>query len=131
MSQQPDMEYIKRLAEEYKRSKDGLEAMEKRHNDMKKELSNFVDTLGFEDDKGHRWLKVGDMELKRERRVSRSFNASAAETWAKENNHWDSVKEVIEVVSEEKILGLAWSNKELSDTVSEFYTEKETWAFKV
>ena len=125
-----DMEHIKRLAEEFKRSKETLELMEKRHNDMKKQLSEAVDTMGYEDDKGHRWLKVGDMELKRERRVSRSFDLAAAERWARDNGYWDDVKEVIEVTNEGNMLRLAWDNKDLADTVTGFYTEKETWAFK-
>lgn len=126
-----DLDHIQRLAEEFKRSKEALEALEKRHNEMKKQLSEAVDTMGYEDDKGHRWLKVGDFELKRERRVSRSFDLAAAERWARENGYWDDVKEIIEVTNEGNMLRLAWENKDLADTVTGFYTEKEVWAFKV
>lgn len=126
-----DQVHLERLAEEFKRNKEAIEIMEKRQSDMKKQLLEAVEVFGITDDKGHQWLKLGSHEIKRERRVSRSFNAPAAEAWAKENDYWDSVKEVIEVASEEKVLGLAWANKELSDIVSDFYTEKETWAFKL
>lgn len=128
--QQFDEAHTARLIEEFKKSKETLDILEKRQNEMKKQLMDLVIAHGYEDDKGHQWLKVGDTELKRERRVSRSFNSAAAEAWAKANGHWDAVKEVIEVVSEEKVLGLAWSDKELSDVVGDFYAEKETWAFK-
>lgn len=125
-----DATYLERLAEEYRRSKETLDAIEKRTNAIKKELSEAVDTFGDEDEKGHKWLKVGDTTLKRERRVSVSFDAKNAEEWARENGHWDNVKEVVEVLSEDKLLGLAWDDKALDEVVRGFYVEKETWAFK-
>lgn len=125
-----DQAYLERLAEEYKRSKETLAMVEKRTNDMKKELSVAVEKFGDSDDKGHLWLTVGDMVLKREKRVSRSFDATAAELWAKEKGLWEDVKDVIEVMSEDKLLGLAWNNKELEETIMTFYVEKESWAFK-
>lgn len=127
---QPDNAYLERLAEEYKKSKDTLALIEKRTNDMKKELSVAVEQFGTPDDKGHLWLTVGDLNLKREKRVSRSFDATAAENWAKEKGLWDDVKDVIEVMSEDKLLGLAWSDKSLEETIMTFYVEKESWAFK-
>lgn len=125
-----DQAYLERLAEEYKRSKETLTMVEKRTNDMKKELSVAVEKFGDPDDKGHLWLTVGDMVLKREKRVSRSFDATSAELWAKEKGLWEDVKDVIEVMSEDKLLGLAWNNKELEETIMTFYVEKESWAFK-
>ena len=128
--EQPDTAYLERLAEEYKKSKDTLALIEKRTNDMKKELSVAVEKFGTPDDKGHLWLSVGDLNLKREKRISRSFDSASAEQWARDNGYWDDVKEVIEVLSEDKILGLAWSDKSLEETIMEFYIEKESWAFK-
>lgn len=128
--EQPDVAYLERLAEEYRKSKDTLTLIEKRTNDIKKELSVAVEKFGDADDKGHLWLTVGDMILKREKRVSRSFDATSAENWAKEKGIWDDVKDVIEVMSEDKLLGLAWNNKELEETIMAFYVEKESWAFK-
>lgn len=122
--------HLQRLIEEYKKSKEALEQLEKRQNLMKKELTQAIEEKGYTDDKGHVWLKVGPYEIKRERRVSRSFDTKAAEDWARANGMWDSVKEVIEVLSEERLLALAWEDKSLNETVSTFYVEKETWAFK-
>jgi hypothetical protein len=122
--------HIERLAEEFKKSKETIEILEKRHNDMKKQLSEAVSLFGYTDDKGHQWLKAGAYELKRERRVARSFDITAAEAWARTNGLWDEVKEIVEVTSEANLLRLAWDHKEYMDTVSEFYVEKESWAFK-
>jgi hypothetical protein len=130
-SNELDLEYVKRLAEEYKNSKQILEDIEKRTNGLKKELADIVIEHGVADDKGHMWVQVGDVKLKRERRVSRSFDTESARAWAEENGHWDEVKEVVEVISEDKMLGLAWTNKDLASTIQGFYVEKESWAFKV
>jgi len=85
-----DESYLERLAEEYKKSKELQEQVEKRTNAIKKELSEAVETHGTPDDKGHLWLKVGEASL----------------------------------------IGLAWKDESLAEKVREFYTEKETWAFK-
>lgn len=130
---QPDEgkeKYIERLVEEFKRSKDFMEKEEKRLSSMKKELSEYVDQNGVEDHNGHRWLKIGNFEIKRERRVSRSFNSTKAKEWADENGFTEQVTETVVVLSEEKMLALAWDNKDLAPIIQSFYEEKETWAFK-
>ena len=129
--QEPNLQYLARLAEEYKRSKETLTEIEKRTNGLKKELSDFVDANGIPDDKGHLWFTAGDVNLKRERRVSRSLDRLAAEQWAVENGYWDVVKEVVEVLDEDKLLGLAWTNKALEEIIQSFFVEKENWAFKL
>lgn len=93
-------------------------------------MSSLVEQHGTADDSGHVWLSLGGWELKRERRVSKSFNSAQAEEWAREQGLWDDVKEVVERISEDKLLGLAWNDKTLLPTLQTFYTEKETWAFK-
>lgn len=125
-----DDAYMVRLVEEFKRSKEFMEREEKRLSAMKKELSEYVEANGEVDNNGHRWLKVGDFELKRERRVSRSFNRAKAEQWVDENGYWEVVGETVTVLSEDKLLALAWEDKSLEPTIQAFYEEKETWAFK-
>lgn len=127
-----DENYYTKLADDFKKQKAFGAEIEKRLEAMKKELTAAVEKYGQPDSSGHIWLKVGDIELKRERRVSRSFDANAAEAWAKENGLWEELKQVvvIESISEDALLGYAWKNKDVSDTVQGFYVEKETWAFK-
>lgn len=125
----PD-DYYERLAEEFKKSKEAIDTLTKRQNAMKAELVEAIKAKGYEDDKGHLWYKAGATEMKYERRVSRSFNAEAAEQWARENGLWDDLKKVVELLDEDKLLGYAWNHKEHEDTIQNFYAEKETWAFK-
>jgi Cu2+-containing amine oxidase len=107
-----------------------LEQTQKRADALKAELTEMLVAYGNPDEKGNIWIDLGDLELKRERRVSKSFNSSAAEAWAKENGYWDTVKEVVEVLSEDKLLGLAWNSEDIQEKVKTFYVEKETWALK-
>lgn len=124
-------DYYERLVQEFKKSKEAIESLTKRQNEMRNELVKAIQDNGYEDDKGHLWYEVGSMELKYERRVSRSFNSEAAEQWAKELGIWDDIKKVIETIDEDKLLGYAWNHNEVEDTIQEFYTEKESWALKV
>ena len=124
------IDYYERLAQEFKKSKEAIDMLTKRQNDMKAELIEAVKEQGYEDDKGHKWFKVGDIELKYERRVSRSFNESGAENWAHETGRWDDLKRIVELLDEDKLLALAWENNDVAETIQEFYVEKETWAFK-
>lgn len=130
MSEQFDESYYTKMVEEFVSQKKLLSQLEARVDKLKKELSTVVEQHGTPDDSGHIWLNVGGHELKRERRVSKTFNVGTAEEWAKENGLWDDVKEVVERLSEDKLLAVAWNDKSLLPTIQSFYVEKETWAFK-
>lgn len=130
MDKEYDEQHLTKLVEDFVSQKKLLSQLETRVDKIKKELSNVVEQHGTPDDSGHIWLNIGGHELKRERRVSKSFNSTQAEEWAREQGLWDDVKEVIERLSEDKLLQLAWEDKALLTTVQTFYTEKETWAFK-
>lgn len=130
MEKEYDEQYLTKLVEDFVSQKKLLSQLETRVDKLKKELSTVVEQHGIPDDSGHIWLNVGGHELKRERRVSKSFNSTQAEEWAREQGLWNDVKEVIERLSEDKLLELAWKDKALLPTVQTFYVEKETWAFK-
>jgi hypothetical protein len=125
-----DEAYARRVVEDFKNHKSLLDQTQKRTDALKAQLTDMLVAHGKPDEKGNIWIDLGDVELKRERRISKSFNTSAAEAWAKENGHWDTVKEVIEVLSEDKLLGLAWNDEDIQEKVKTFYVEKETWALK-
>lgn len=124
------LEYYERLAQEFKKSKEAIDMLTKRQNEMRAELVSAVQENGYEDDKGHKWFKVGDIELKYERRVSRTFDEQAAEEWAKESGLWDDLKIIVERLDEDKLLAMAWENPDITETITSFYGEKESWAFK-
>ena len=123
--------YNLRLVEEYKSAKDLADSSKKRADALKKELSDLVEAEGYEGDNGHQWYEIGDYKLKRARRVSKSFDADECEQWAKTTGLWDEVSEVVELLSEDKVLALAWDDPEIREEIERFYKEKVTWAFKL
>jgi hypothetical protein len=125
-----DDTYYAKLIEDFKKSKEAVDSLTKRQDVLKKELVEALKEKGIVDDKGHLWWSIAGSDLKYERRVSRSLNTSAAEAWAREKGLWDDVKEVVEALSEDKLLGYAWNHKESEEVIQSFYVEKESWAFK-
>lgn len=126
-----DTKYNLRLVVEYKASKEMADSAKKRADGLKSQLIELVDERGYEGENGHRWFEVGDYKLKRERRVSKTFDAAACEEWAKVSGLWDEVSEVVELLSEDRVLALAWDDPEIRAEIERFYVEKETWAFKL
>ncbi|MBF83403.1 MAG: hypothetical protein CL489_02895 [Acidobacteria bacterium] len=123
--------YNLRLVVEYKASKEMADSAKKRADKLKAELVELVDTRGYEGENGHLWYEIGEYKLKRERRVSKTFDAAGCEEWAKETGLWDDVSEVVESLSEDKVLALAWDDPDIRSEIERFYIEKETWAFKL
>lgn len=122
---------LDRLVTEYQNLKELIDKYSLRLTSLKKELSDQVDMFGHEDEKGSKWLPIGNFQLKRERRASLNFDSQTAEVWAKNKDIWDKVSETIEIVSEDKILSMAWSNPDLKKEIDDMYSTKESWAFKI
>jgi len=127
----PDTEYVQRLLEEYSNAKQFSDAAAKRTDELKAELVKIVEQYGQPDDKGHQWFGVGSHALKRERRVSKNLNVDAATIWAKGNGLWEDVNEVVERLSEDRLLALAWEQPEYAEKIGDLYVDRVVWAFKV
>jgi hypothetical protein len=127
----PDKFELEKLVREYNDAKEFSEKTAKRANELKSTLLEYVKEHGTPDDRGHKWLGAGGSQIKHERRVGKSFDLSAAEDWARDLGIWDQVKQVIEVITEDAVLRYAWENPEHHETVTGFYNERETWAFKI
>jgi hypothetical protein len=125
-------EFLERLAQEFVEAKAFAEKATARADALKKQLSEYVDSHGDPDENGSLWVTVAPgLELKRERRSGRHLQIALAETWAKDHGVWESVREVVEQVSEDNLTTLAWERPELSEDIGNLYGEKVTWAFRV
>lgn len=124
---------VQRLTTEYLDTKSLSDKIGSRLDELKLILTKYVVDNGSEDEKGNLWLPVGQRQLKRERRVSISFDEEAAEAWAREQGIFDEVKKVVtkETVDLDLLLAYAWEHREVSGTIESFNKEKVTWAFKV
>ena len=126
-----DSEYVERLASEYKSTKELADNTDKRLKRLRGEIATVVLEEGLADDKGHKWLEAGAYKIKYERRVSQSFDAAAAEEWARLNGVWDKISVTVEALDEDKLLGLAWNDPQYADQIKSFYKETVSWALKV
>jgi hypothetical protein len=131
MESKVDASIIESLVTEYRQSKEFSDKVAARTDELKKELVRMVKAHGVPDDKGHLWLAAGDSQVKHERRVSRNLDRISAEEWARENGLWDSVKETIEVLSEDLLLKHFWENPDKEEELAKLYSNRETWAFKL
>lgn len=122
---------LPQLVKMYQEQRDFAVKINARVDELKKELVKRIEEEGFFDEKGNQWLDAGDFQLKRERRVTVSFNEHFAEDWAKKRGIWDQVKEIREVVSEDQILAVAWEDEDMKHDLDNFYTKRENFAFKV
>lgn len=129
--EKPTKQYIERLLKEYQEAKEFADRAASRSEDYKKELTSMVKSFGMADEKGHKWLPGEEAQVKYERRVSRRMNLTEAEKWARGLGIWDQIKEIIEVTNEDNVLKYGWENPEHNDTISGFFEEKESWAFKI
>ena len=126
-----DETYVEQLATAYKGAKELADNSTKRVKILRDEIVVLVDADGVPDDKGHKWLTAGVHKIKYERRVSQTFDAAAAEQWAKSNGLWDDISTPVVALDEDKLLGLGWTNPQHSDTIKSFYKESISWALKV
>lgn len=115
----------------YREQKEFADKINARVDALKQELIQKVQAEGFVDEKGNQWLSAGDFQLKRERRVSVSFNEFFAEEWARKKGVWGQVSETKEFVSEDKLLAVAWEDDDMKHDLDNFYTRRETFAFRL
>lgn len=122
-----------RLAEEYIKRKALLDQNQKDLDTIKDLLVKAIDAEGYTDDKGHKFLDVGEWRLQRQKRQGdKRLNRQKAEEWAKEKGFWDEV--TTPVLSEDALLGYVYERRHtdpaLSETLKDLYEEAPiTWAF--
>lgn len=131
MGDEVDPEYVSRLTDEYQAAREFADKAVKRAEELKSKLSTYVEKYGNPDDKGSLWLELGPISLKRERRVSKNLDVPAAEKWAKKNDVWNQVSEVVEQLNEDKLMALAWETDEYREGIADLYKERVVWAFRL
>jgi hypothetical protein len=115
-----DIENKERLVQEYLNNLSLMDTLKKQIESIKSALSKDVDSEGEEDDKGHRWLKVGPYLLQRQRRQgASSLDRDATEQWAKERGIWEKVSKVVEVLDEDALMAYAYEHRDDDDVQAE------------
>jgi len=128
------MDEIERMAEEYVRHNEHSQALQKILDDLKKHLTEYIESSGETDERGNQYLPAGRFMLRRQRRESRpSLNKDRAEQWAKEQGIWDKVSRTVEVLDEDALVGYIFENRDTDGLEEEFQNlhdpPKITFAF--
>lgn len=124
-------EFLERLAREYQKAKEFEDAAHAHSQELKNQLIILLKEQGTPDHRGSLWLNAGKYDIKHERRISTSLDADGLREWAVDHDLWSEVSEMVEVLVEDKVVALAYERPDLAPQINDFYTEKETWAFKL
>jgi len=117
------------------------DAVERFQDDVTTHRKVIMDELaesGQTDQKGNQWIYFTDdpvegrvKGIKRERRVSRRLDEETAEEYLREKGLYEQCTETIVVLSEEKLLALAFGQGApiTDEDLESLYVVNETWAF--
>lgn len=125
------------LANEYAKLKLLIKNTEEKAARYKAMLMEKVEAEGDPDEKGNIWLQGNEWLLKREKRVTQTFDADAAMKWAEGLEDGDGIivtvtPEPYDVVDRDALAAYAFLHRddpEVQATAKSFHGEKVTWAF--
>jgi hypothetical protein len=119
--------------------KQQVEAQEERLGALKADLSTSVETLGYQDDKGHFFLDLPEevevggkvfRTLKRERRATVGFDAARAEALLADKGLLAECQTTIVVLDEQKIKEAFYEKKISKRDLDKMFPTKVSYAFK-
>lgn len=114
-------------------------ALTTRQNHLRDEISAYVDKHGVKDNRGSLFLdldtpvEVGDQvfrQIKRERRVSTSFDEEAAEALLESKGLLAEAQTTITVLDQDKVYVLNQEGKITDEEIDSLFVQRESWAFK-
>lgn len=121
------------LYKEYVHLKKNIDDLTARQNVIKKELSEFVDNNGLEDDKGHKWYDMpeygGYVGMQRQRRVSQALDEGAAHDLLRDKDLSARCYELRPVLDEEAVMECLSEGLLNEDDVDTMFPKKVTSAF--
>jgi hypothetical protein len=116
------------------------EALEERESALKKDVQEFIDANGYEDDKGHIWFDLDEpldiagfgtvKQLKRERRVSVTVDDTQAEAILQAKGIYDDCTTTIVVLDEEEIRKAHFKGLLTDADIDAIFPPKVSWAFR-
>ena len=120
---------------EYQYLKGQIDILSKRQKVIRDELMAAVESDGFSDDQGHWWLELtgvdGDFSIQRQRRVSRSLDADAAEEILANAGVLDDCYKTVRVIDEDAVMQALYSETLTEADVDAIFPSNVTWALVV
>ena len=105
-----------------------------RKNEVKARFMDVLEREGYEDEKGHRYLDLGEEidgveTVCRQRRVSQSVNSERAEALLKERGLWKKATRVERVIDDAKLAQLVFEGEMTQKEFDALIDVRETPAF--
>ena len=121
---------------EYKRLRSQIDLLTKQQKKIRDTLMQAIEENGEPDDQGSIWLTLkedadGTLEIKRQRRVSRSLDEGQAGSILKEHDLWDQCTKTVVVVDEDAVMQALFDDELSEDDVDAIYPSKISWALEV
>ena len=103
-------------------------------DEIKKELSELVDSTGTPDEKGNIWLSLpeeidGIISLQRQRKTSRSLDESYAERILRKKGLYDRCYKMVPVLDEGEVMAAHYDGLISEEEIDEMFPTKVSYAF--
>lgn len=116
------------------------EALGDRLGDLKKDLSDYVESAGYQDDNGHFWLELDEpvevegysktvTKLKRQKNTSAPLNPDEAQRVLSKKGLWEECSEQIRVPDEDAINRAYFEGKLSKADIKAIFPEKSHYSF--
>jgi hypothetical protein len=126
-----DIESVKKTLKQYLALKSETDLLVTRSNELKKRLTEDVESLGEVDDRGHINLEVDGTKLTKQRKVSKNLDMSIAENVLKERGIYDKCVKMVPVLQEDEILACVYTGELTEADIDTMFPAKVSYAFLV
>lgn len=127
-----DLNPIKDEVRQYVTLKDEITTLEARVKTLKARITKAVDTFGEANDKGHVVLHLGDEQtaqaIVKQRRVSKVFDETVANTILSERNLTETCTKTVTVLDQDAVMAAYYDGILSDDDINQMFPEKITWA---
>ena len=130
---QIDLEPVRREVQQYVSLKDEIASMDTRLGVIKKRITTFVEELGEANEKGSIVLPLNDemsgtTAVVKQRRVSKMFDESAANTLLTDKGLFESCTKTIVTLDQDAVMAAYYDNKLTDADIEQMFPEKVVWA---
>lgn len=124
---------VNQTVREYLRLKAEGDKIAKQQKSLRDSLMETIEKAGYEDDLGHMWIDLdedvaGTAAIQRQRRVSRSLDAAAAEETLTGLGLWDECTTMVRVIDEDKIYAALYDEKLNEADIDCIFPQSVTYA---
>ena len=130
-----DPENFETKVREYVRTKQSIDAMDKRAKELRDVIMEAIDLQGDEDSNGNIILPLdsaieGVVSLEKQRRASRKLDESLAESIIDAKGIGDNVYEIKRVINEEALMAAYYNEQITEEELDSMFPVTVTWALR-